>query len=66
MAGAATVAVWRGLPVLAVVESKPWEFKPGQNIIPAPANSSDWPAFREQLNARREQTKPRLNYRDAL
>ena len=47
--GAATVAVWRGLPIIAAGESKAWEFKPDQNIIPAPANPADWPAFREQL-----------------
>ena len=64
--GAATVAVWRGLPLLAAVEPRPWEFKPDENIIPAPANPADWPAFREQLQAWREQTKRRLNYSDAL
>ncbi len=64
--GLAAVAVWRGLPILATVESTPWEFKPDLNIIPAPANPTDWPAFREQLNAWREQTKRRLNYDDAL
>jgi formylglycine-generating enzyme required for sulfatase activity len=63
---AATVAVWRGLPLLAAVESKPWAFKPDENIIPAPGNPADWPAFREQLQACREQTKRRLNYSDAL
>ncbi len=63
--GAATVAVWRGLPILAAVESRPWEFKPDQNIIPAPTNPADWPTFREQLQAWREQTKQRLDYNDA-
>ena len=52
--------------ILAAVESTPWEFKPDQNIIPAPANPADWPAFREQLQAWREQTKRRLNYSDVL
>ncbi len=66
MTGAATVAVGRGLPVIAAVASKPWEFKPDQNIIPAPADPADWPAFREQLGAWREQAKGRLNYSDAL
>jgi len=51
---------------LAAVESTPWEFKPDQNIIPAPANPADWPAFREQLQGWREQTKRRLNYSDVL
>ena len=64
--GAATVAAWRGLPILAAVESTSWEFKPDENIIPAPANPADWPAFREQLQAWREQMKRRLNYSDVL
>jgi formylglycine-generating enzyme required for sulfatase activity len=41
-------------------------FKPEQNIIPAPTKPTDWPAFREQLQIWREQTKRRLNYSDAL
>ncbi len=64
--GAATFAVGRGLPVLAAAGSKPWEFKPDQHTIPAPANPADWPAFREQLQSWREQTKQRLSYSDAL
>jgi len=48
------------------VESRPWEFKPEENIIPAPANPADWPAFREQLEIWRERTKRRLHYSDAL
>ena len=63
---AATVAVWRGLPVIMAAESKPWAFQPDRDIIPAPANPADWPAFREQLQAWREQTKRRLSYNDAL
>ena len=63
---AATVAVWRGLPILAAVHPGPRAFNPDLNIIPAPANPAEWPVFREQLGAWREQTKRRLNYNDAL
>jgi len=64
--GAATVAVWRELPILAAVPPGPGAFNSDSNIIPAPANPAGWPAFREQLVAWREQTKRRLNYNDAL
>jgi formylglycine-generating enzyme required for sulfatase activity len=64
--GAACVAVWRGLPILKAVAPDAWTFQPEQNIIPAPANPADWPAFREQLQAWREPMQRRLNYSDAL
>ena len=41
-------------------------FEPNKDIIPAPADPSAWPAFREQLKAWREETKRRLEYRDTL
>ena len=66
LATAAAVAAWRGIPVIAAVEPKSWQFNPDQNIIGAPSDPSDWPAFRERLRAWREQTKRRLNYDDAL
>lgn len=64
--GAASVAAWQALPILEALEPKRWEFEPNQNIIPAPDNPSEWPAFRERLSHWREATRQRLNYNDAL
>ena len=60
--GAATLAVWRGIPVLAAGEAKTWAFKPDQTIIPAPTDPADWPVYREQLRTWREQKRQQLKY----
>lgn len=43
-----------------------FKFDPAQNIIPAPQDSADWPAFREALAAWRQETRSRLKYNAAL
>jgi len=42
------------------------KFNPAQNIIPAPDDPAQRPAFRKTLACWREQTKARLKYSDAL
>jgi formylglycine-generating enzyme required for sulfatase activity len=42
------------------------KFDPSQNIIPAPSDPAQWPAFRKALARWREETKTRLKYSDAL
>jgi formylglycine-generating enzyme required for sulfatase activity len=56
-----------GLPVpLPVFAAQVPSFDPRQNIIPAPANAEDWPAFREELLRWRIKARAELNYSDAL
>ena len=43
-----------------------FKFEPEKNIIPAPADSAEWPEFRERLARWRSETRRELNYNDAL
>jgi len=60
--GAAAVATWPPLPLVAAAEPKSWEFKPDQTLIAAPPHPTDWPAYREQLRVWREQKRKQLKY----
>ena len=60
--GAAAVATWPPLPLVAAAEPKSWEFKPDQTLIAAPPHPADWPAYREQLRVWREQKRKQLKY----
>jgi len=51
-------------PVFAVEQD--FKFEPDKPIIPAPANPSAWPEFRQQLAAWREQKRRDLKYSAAL
>ncbi len=51
----------------SAAESSPaWRFDPSQNVIPAPADPAQWPAYRNALAKWREQTRAKLNYSDAF
>jgi formylglycine-generating enzyme required for sulfatase activity len=65
LAAVAAELASRGVPVLAASGSG-FVFDPDKEIIPAPSDPLEWPAFREQLQDWREQTRRRLNYNDAL
>ena len=41
-------------------------FNPNENLIPAPSDPKQWPAFRKMLAEWREATRKRLNYDDSL
>lgn len=43
-----------------------WMFEPERPIIPAPTDSTLWPAYRDQLALWRDTTRRALNYDDAL
>jgi formylglycine-generating enzyme required for sulfatase activity len=43
-----------------------FRFDPSQNIMPAPPDPVQWPAFREALAKWRAETRTRLKYSDAL
>jgi formylglycine-generating enzyme required for sulfatase activity len=43
-----------------------FKLDPSRNIIPAPDDPAQWPAFRSALAAWRAEAKARLGYRDAL
>jgi hypothetical protein len=43
-----------------------FKFAPEEPIIPAPADPSSWPGFRQRLAAWREQKRRELNYSDVL
>lgn len=47
-------------------QALPFVFEPDKDIIPAPSEASQWPAFRARLNAWRDETRRRLRYDDAL
>jgi formylglycine-generating enzyme required for sulfatase activity len=57
------VAAW---PMRAAENGPALRFDPSQNIIPAPDDPAQWPAFREALTKWRAETRARLNYSDAL
>jgi len=59
--GCASLLAWAGQR-----EDGPKVFDPSQNIIPAPSDPAQWPAYREALAKWREETKTRLRYDDAL
>ncbi|MCX6867857.1 MAG: SUMF1/EgtB/PvdO family nonheme iron enzyme, partial [Verrucomicrobia bacterium] len=58
--------VTSGAGLLAAEAPAGFKLDPAQNIIPAPKNPAEWPAFREALVAWREEARTRLNYSDAL
>jgi len=51
---------------LGGAESSGVQFKPEENIIPAPKDPTLWPVFREQLAAWRAKQRRELNYSDLL
>ncbi|MCX6926571.1 MAG: hypothetical protein NT154_25685 [Verrucomicrobia bacterium] len=53
-------------PVRIVQAAPAFTFDPSQNIIPAPDDPAQWPAFRDALAQWRTETRARLNYSDAL
>jgi formylglycine-generating enzyme required for sulfatase activity len=53
-------------PLRARQGSPSFKFDPSQNIIPAPDDPAQWPAFRDALAQWRAETRARLNYSDAL
>ncbi|MFB3788770.1 MAG: formylglycine-generating enzyme family protein [bacterium] len=55
-------------PVITGEAENPVEFvfEPEQNIIPAPRDPAQGPAFRQRLHEWRDATRRRLNYSDAL
>lgn len=53
-------------PARAVQVLTPFRFDPAKDLIPAPDDPAEWPAFRDALAAWRNQTRRRLNYDDAL
>jgi formylglycine-generating enzyme required for sulfatase activity len=57
------VAAW---PLRAAQADPTFKFDPSQNIIPAPDDPAQWPAFRAALAQWREETRVRLRYNDAL
>ncbi|MGO8928201.1 MAG: formylglycine-generating enzyme family protein [Limisphaerales bacterium] len=57
------VSAW---PLRAGEAGPGFRFDPSQNIIPAPDDPAQWPAFRDALARWRAETRARLNYSDAL
>ena len=54
------------LPCSAASAAPAFTFAPSREIIPAPDDPAQWPAFREALAKWREETKAGLKYSDAL
>ncbi|MCE9546855.1 MAG: formylglycine-generating enzyme family protein [Planctomycetia bacterium] len=65
---AVLTAMFLPLSVIAAWAADPpaFRFEPAKNIIPAPANPAEWPAFREKLAHWRDATRSELKYSDAL
>jgi formylglycine-generating enzyme required for sulfatase activity len=57
---------WPLRAAAAAVGPAPFTLDPSRNIIPAPDDPAQWPAFRSALAAWRTETKARLGYSDAL
>jgi formylglycine-generating enzyme required for sulfatase activity len=53
-------------PIGALGEKEAGEFDFSGNVIPAPNDPAQWPAFRAALDRWRKDTKARLHYSDAL
>ncbi len=63
---AAMLALLHRWPLRAAAGPAPFKLDPSRNIIPAPDDPAQWPAFRAALAAWRAETKARLGYSDAL
>ena len=62
-----TAVIIPGVVIAARAADPPaFRFEPGKNIIPAPANPAEWPAYRQQLAQWRDATRRQLKYSDAL
>jgi formylglycine-generating enzyme required for sulfatase activity len=66
IAAAASLTLLTGLPIAAGAAPAAFRFAPAANIIPAPSDPAQWPAFRAALAQWRAETKASLNYSDAL
>ena len=63
---AAVLALLHRWPLRAADGPVAFRFDPSRNIIPAPDDPAQWPAYRSALAAWRAETKARLGYNDAL
>ncbi|SPE57296.1 conserved exported hypothetical protein [Verrucomicrobia bacterium] len=60
------VPVLGAWPARAVQALAPFRFDPAKEIIPAPDDPAEWPAFRRALAGWRTQVRAQLKYDDAL
>ena len=61
-----TLSAFGGWPPRSAEAEAALEFNPVANVIEAPSDRAQWPAFREALAKWREETRARLKYSDAL
>jgi formylglycine-generating enzyme required for sulfatase activity len=62
----AAACVWAGVGRAVEPDSAKFRLEPDKNIIPAPADPAEWPAFREALDQWRDETRARLKYDGTL
>ena len=63
---AAVLALLHRWPLRAAAGPAPFKLDSSRNIIPAPDDPAQWPAYRAALAAWRAETRARLGYSDAL
>lgn len=63
---AALLPLLSAWPARARPAAPPFEFDPSKDIIPAPDDPAQWPAFRNTLDRWRAETRARLSYSDGL